>query len=312
MFFCNIPEEIENKLIPPKKHFSHYLKDPANNTFYMSPTNAREVEQKLKTLKTNKAVGPNSIPTKILKTYSKSLSKPLSELINLSFAQGKFPTILKIAKVIPIPKKGDKSECDNCRPISLKSNTSKLLEKLVHERLYSFLEKEKLLFEGQYGFRNKRSTTDVLTDITERIRYACDKGYYACGAFLDFKKAFDTVHHEILLSKLTHYGIRGQAVDWFRLFLSQRVQYTSVSGFDSELSLVTHGAPQGSVLGPLLFIVFINDLHKSVKHSQILYFADDTNILYLNNSMKKINKHINHDLSLSLFLSLFNGSDQIK
>ena len=167
IFFRNIPEEIEKKLIPPNKDFSHYLKDPANNTFYMSPTNARDVEQKLKTLKTNKAVGANSIPTKILKTYSKSLSKPLSELINLSFAEGKFPTILKIAKVIPIHKKGGKSECDNYRPISLTSNISKLLEKLVHERLYSFLEKEKLLFEEQYGFRNKRSTTDALTDITD-------------------------------------------------------------------------------------------------------------------------------------------------
>ena len=117
----------------------------------MSPTNAQEVEQKLKTLKSNKAVEPNSIPTKILKTYSKSLSKPLSELINLSFVQGKFPTILKIAKIIPIHKKGDQSERDNYRPTSLISNISKLLEKLVHERLYSFLEKEKLLFEGQYG-----------------------------------------------------------------------------------------------------------------------------------------------------------------
>ena len=169
--------------------------------FYMSPTN---VEQKVKTLKTNKAVGPNSIPTKILKTYSKSLSKPLSELINLSFAQAKFLTILKIAKVMPIHKQGDKSECDNYRPLSLISNISKLLEKLVHERLYSFLEKEKLLFEGQYGFRNKRSTTDALTNITERMRDACDKGYYACGAFLDFRKAFDAVNHEILLHQPAH------------------------------------------------------------------------------------------------------------
>ena len=162
----------------------------------MSPTN---VKQKVKTLKTNKAVGPNNIPTKILKTYSKSLSKPLSELINLSFAQAKFLTILKIVKVMPIHKQGDKSECDNYKPLSLISNISKLLEKLVHERLYSFLEKEKLLFEGQYGFRNKHSTTDALTNITERIRDACDKGYYACGAFVDFRKAFDTVNHEILL-----------------------------------------------------------------------------------------------------------------
>ena len=266
----------------------------------MCPTNAREVRQKLKTLKTNKAVGPHSMPMKILKTYSKFLNKPLSELINLFFAQGKFTTTLKIAKVIPIHKKGEKSECDNYRPISLISDISKPLEKLVHERLYSFLEKEKLLFVGQYGFRNKRSTTDALTDITERIRVACDKGYYAFGALLDFRKASDTVNHEILLNKLTHYGIKSQAVDWFRSFLSQRVQYTSISGFDSEPSLVIHGVPQGSVLGPLLFIIFISDLHKSVKHSQILHFADDTNLLYSNKSMKKINKHINYDLSLTV------------
>ena len=135
MFFCNIPKEIEKKLIPTNEDFSDYLKHPANNIFYISPTNAREVEQKLKTLKTNKAVGPNSIPMKILKTYSKSLSKALSELINLSFALGKFPIILNIAKVIPIHKKGNKSKCDKYRPISLISNISKFLEKLVHERL---------------------------------------------------------------------------------------------------------------------------------------------------------------------------------
>ena len=134
MFFCSIPKEIEKKLIPPNKDLSDYLKHPANSSFYISPTNAREVKQKLKTLKTNKAVGPNSIPTKILKTYSKSLSKPLSELMKLSFALGNFPTSLKIAKVIPIDKKGDKSECDNYRPIFLISNINKLLEKLVYEK----------------------------------------------------------------------------------------------------------------------------------------------------------------------------------
>ena len=183
-------------------------------------------------MKDNKALGPNSIKIKILKVHSKTLSKPLAELINQSLNQGKFPTILKIAKVIPIHKRGDKRECDNYRPTSLISTIRKLIEKTVHERLYSFLEKEQLLFEGQFGFRNNRSTTDALIDITERIRNACDKGLYACGAFLDFKKAFDTVNHDILLCKHAHYGIRGQANNWFHSYLTQRVQFISVNRFN--------------------------------------------------------------------------------
>ena len=224
----------------------------------MRPTDEKGIEQKIKAMKDNKALGPNSIRTKILKVHSKAFSKPLAELINLWLNQGKFPTILKIAKVIPVHKTGDKSECDNYRPVSLISNISKLIEKTVHERLYSFLEKEQLLFEGQFGFRNNRSTTDKLINITERIRNACDKGLYACGSFLDFKKAFGTVNHDILLSKLVHYGIRGRANNWFHSYLTQRVQLTSVNRFNSRPHLISHRVPKGSVLDPLLFIIYIH------------------------------------------------------
>ena len=175
----------------------------------MRPTDEKEIEQKIKAMKDNKALGPNSIRTKILKVHSKTLSKPLAELNNLWLNQGRFPTILKIAKVIPIHKRRDKSECENYRPISLISNISKLIEKARAWKDYSFLEKEQLLFERQFGFRNNWSTTGALIDITERIRNACDKDLYTCEAFLDVKKAFDTVNHGI--SKLAHYEIRGQA-----------------------------------------------------------------------------------------------------
>ena len=138
----------------------------------------------------------------------------------------------------------------------------------------------------------------LLIYITKRIKNACDRGLYTCGAFSDFKKAFDTVNHDILLSKLAHYGIWGQANNWHHSYLTQRVEFISVNRFNSQLHLISHGVPHVSMLGPLLFIIFINDLHNSIRDSQMLHFADDKNLLYISKSMKRINKHINHDLSL--------------
>ena len=229
-------------------------------------------------------------------------------LINLSFSVGKFPTILKLGQILPFHKRDDKSNCNNYRPISLISNLSKIIEKIVYSRLYLFLEQEELLYSRQFGLRNNHSTTDALIDITEKIKEACDNKLYSCGVFLDLQKVFDTVNHNILLQKLTYYGVRGLANNWFRTFISQRVQFTSINKTNSDPHLITHGVPQGSVLGPLLFLIFTNDLHKAIKNSDVHLFADDTNLLYSNKSLKKINKHINQDLS---FLSKWLRSNKI-
>ena len=132
--------------------------------------------------------------------------------------------------------------------------------------------------------------------MTETIRKALDENDFACGVFLDFQKAFDTVNHKILLKKLEHYGVRGHALKWFTSYLAGRKQYTTVSNIDSQIQDVSHGVPQGSVLGPLLFLVYINDLNRAITYSYIRHFADDTNILYRNKSLKKINQRINFDL----------------
>ena len=152
----------------------------------------------------------------------------------------------------------------------------------MQKRLYFYLEQTKVFYPFQFGLRNQHSTTHALIEITEKIREACDKGLFACGVYLDFKKAFDTANHEILLSKLQHYGVTGIANDWMRSFLTNRKQYTSINGYDSTPQDITHGVPQGSVLGSLLFILFINDLHISVKTSKVHHFADDTNLLFIN------------------------------
>ena len=153
----------------------------------------------LKNLK-KKAFGPSSIPTVILKHFRKTISIPLTKLVNLSFDQGKFPSILKIAKVLAIFKKGDKLDANNYRPISLLSNLSKIIEKIMHKRLYFYLEQNKVFYPFLFGFRNQHCTTHALIEITEKNREASDKGLFACGVYLDFKKVFDTVNYEILLS----------------------------------------------------------------------------------------------------------------
>ena len=168
----------------------------------------------------------------------------------------------------------------------------------MYSRLVTFLESHKCIYNRQFGFRKKHSTNHVLLNITESIRKALDDGYFACGVFVDLQKAFDTVDHEILLAKLNHYGIRGHANTWFRSYLTHRQQYVTISGYKSSMKGIKYGVPQGSVLGPLLFLIYINDLHNAIKFSSVYHFADDTNFLHFNNSLKSLGKKVNIDLKL--------------
>jgi hypothetical protein len=219
-------------------------------------------------------------------------------IANISFASGIHPDKLKITKVIPIFKKGSKLIPANYRPISLLSNINKIIEKLVFPRVFNFLEDNKILYKLQYGFRPKHSTNHALIKITEKIRDALDHGKIAGGVFVDFQKAFDTVNHSILIKKLNHYGIRGEVGKWFASYLSNRKQFVSILGFESNHQSIKHGVPQGSVLGPLLFLIYINDLNRSIKHSFTFHFADDTHLLAI--ADRKPNVHPVHSLQAKL------------
>ena len=224
------------------------------------------------------------------------MSDHSADLVNLSFTCGSFPTILKTCKVATIYEKDSKLKCCNDRPISLLCSIDKTLESIVYNRLYKLFEDYKLVYNLQFEFRQKLSTTHTLIHLTEKIREQLGSGKYGCRIFVDFQKAFDTVDHTILTQKLNYYGVRGKANNWFSSYLKNRTQFVTFNGFNSELKEINCGVPQGSILGPLLFLIYINDLHYSIKFCKVHHFADDTNLINFNSSIKVINKQVNKDL----------------
>ena len=206
------------------------------------------------------------------------------------------PDQFKVARVVPIHKKGSSYLVSNYRPVSLLSIFNKLIEKLMYNRIISYLEKFSILHNNQFGFRSKHSTTHALLLLTDKIQRSIDNGTYCCGIFLDLCKAFDTVDHKLLLAKLEYYGIRGAPNDWFVSYLSNRRQYVSLFGTNSDYQPVTCGVPQGSVLGPLLFLLYINDMPKCSNILEFHLFADDTNLFLNNPSILNLETNLNVEL----------------
>ena len=243
-----------------------------------------------------KVSGPYSIPVKLIKIVKSPVSEPLSNIINDSFITGVFPGKLKISRVNPLHKKESSLDPNNYRPVSLLSIFSKIYEKVMYTRLYKFLENSNLFYSKQFGFRSKHSTNHALISISENIKNSIDNGKFGCGIFLDLKKAFDTVNHNILLDKMEYYGVRGNALKWFQSYLENSKQFVSVNGVSSEILDVKCGVPQDSVLGPLLFLIFINDLPEVSKKLKFYLFADDTNIYFESQNLNVIEKTVNAEL----------------
>ena len=295
--FANVGKSLANSLKDSNTNDeSIYLKHPCPTSIFLQPTTPLEIMVLINSLKLNKAKSHDDIDPYFLKIAAPILAFPLSVFLNHCLTFGTFPNRLKLAKVVPVFKKGLTDQLSNYRPISLLPSLSKLFERIIHSRLLSFFEYNNTIVTTQYGFRHNRSTIHPILDLITSCFDNINNKKYSTLLFLDIKKAFDSVSHKKLIRKLEHYGIRGVANDLIKSYLEKRKQFVSIANFNSSDLVIEYGVPQGSILGPLLFLIYINDL-PSCLQSLPRFFADDTALLITGKTLKDIQFQANLELS---------------
>ena len=305
--FSNVGTKFAKRITKSNHTFSHYLQNipPNSSSIFMKPTDKSEIAKLIDSLPNKTSKGYDKIYNVLLKKLSPTICIPLEIIFNKSLEEGSFPEKMKQADVVPLFKSKERYFVNNYRPISLLVTISKILEKVVYIRTYNFLCTTNQLYQSQYGFRKGHSCENDICQLVGIIAKNREEKKHTVGIFIDLSKAFDTLNHSMLIEKLSRYGIRGTSLNWFRSYLhgrSMRAKCTSNITGKLEYSTfhpLEYGTPQGSCLGPLLFLIYINDLQHSIMDSSAILFADDTillqghkNLKYLKWSMEEDLKHI--------------------
>ena len=296
LFYVNIGPKLADKIPSSQKTITDYLPDiNIPNSFFFTPCSPIEILNIINKLKPKCSAGHDDISPKLIKRCAIPIAEPLTHIINKSLQSGTIPSDMKRAKILPFYKNEDPHLFKNYRPISLLPTFSKVLERAVYNRLYKYLKTHNLISPSQFGFQQNLSTEMAILEFQDRLTKHIVDNKLGLGVFLDLSKAFDTLNHDILIKKLEHLGVRGTPLIWFRNYLSNRSQFIQLNGSASTCKTILSGVPQGSILGPLLFLTYINDLPHNCDSDTIL-FADDTNILFYNENLNNLQQQVNHQL----------------
>ena len=305
-YFLNVGKNLAENMPLSKRSINSYLKDVQSNSksIFLSPVTPSEVMKIINKLMPKNSSGIDNINNKIIKELGPQICEPLCTIFNTSLLTGKFPAAMKKAKVVPLYKSKDRMLSTNYRPISLLLTISKVLEKLMYKRVYSFLCTTNQLYVSQYGFRKQHSCEQAIGELVVNITKGFEYGKFSAGIFLDLSKAFDSLEHNVVYLKLEKYGLRGTCLNWFKSYLSDRSLLVSCKSGDagtvntSDTYDVKYGTPQGSCLGPLIFLIFCNDLQRHLVFLSCIQFADDTTLYITHKNLNYIRFCIETDLEI--------------